>query len=160
MALRDGRGDVFAESLPVLDKRANGRAIRSWIAGRVPVNTVKCAIEKAQPVYIPPERLKANPNAARNLTSSSFHYGSGYGFLVGVLTGWGIPVVEIHPASWQAKVLGSGRKGRTKEAAIAHVLSTYPMVDLTPGRKIKPDEGKADAVCIMEWCYLWSPFKC
>ena len=159
MALMTDRGDVFAEPLPIIDKRVDPRAFRQWIVATVPISSVRAAVEKAQAVYIPPERLKANPGAARNLTSSSFSYGFGYGFIVGLLTAWDVPVVEIHPRSWQAKVLGTGKTGKSKDAAIARVQFVYPMVDLTPGRKRKPHDGTADAVCIAEWCRLWSPFK-
>lgn len=72
-----------------------------------------------------------------------------YGVLVGAFTVLGWPLALPAPKQWKASVLAHTKKD--KAAAIHRVLTRYPSVDLRPGRRTKPHDGIADAVCIAEW---------
>lgn len=79
---------------------------------------------------------------------SAFTIGLGYGQLIGLLLGMGIPFETPRPVRWK-KDLGIPI-GSTKLAAITHARRLFPLAELvTPrGRLI---DGRADALLIAEW---------
>ena len=157
VAMMADRG-IEAVPLPYIAKRVDGRALRRWVVERVPLTSITgVTIEKAQAIFKP-----GGPGGkpSPGLATQSFSYGVAYGILVGVVEGWGVPLVEISPRKWQGAVIPGAKKGKTKEASVHHVMQAYPTVNLllTP-RHRKPHDGIADAVCIAEWCKLHSPFR-
>lgn len=96
------------------------------------------------------EKVGAAPTQGRQQGGKSmFTFGTGYGMLLGLFEGLGLPYHLVAPQTWKAKVLPRTKKD--KDAAVAFVHRSHPEVDLTPGRKVKPHDGIADAVCIGEF---------
>jgi len=98
-------------------------------------------------IYFCIEKAQAMPKQG---VVSMFNYGMGFGELKGLLTGLGVPYKEIQPQRWKKDILQGTKKD--KGAAIKYCQMAYPTIDLTPGRKTKPHDGIADAVCIAEYC--------
>ena len=62
--------------------------------------------------------------------------------------------VEVSARTWQAKILSKGCLN-TKKASIAICQERFPEVNLAPGRKRKPHDGMADALCIALYGWLY-----
>ncbi len=77
-----------------------------------------------------------------------------YGRLLTLIWIERIPYAEIPPRTWQAKILSKGCLD-TKKASIAVCQEKFPEVNLTPGRKRKPHDGMADALCIALYGWLY-----
>lgn len=94
------------------------------------------------------EKVHAMPKQG---VCSMFAFGKGYGELIGMLKTLAIPIVLVTPQEWKKKVLvGTDYKGN-KAASCEYVARRYPNVNLRPGRKVKPSDGIADAVCLAEY---------
>lgn len=81
--------------------------------------------------------------------TSCFNYGAGFGKVLGVLEALEIPYRLVRPRAWKEVILAGTAKD--KEAAIAYVRRAYPWANLTPGKKRKPHDGMADALCLAEY---------
>lgn len=129
--IRDGSADACEMPLKggILDIRGLVGLVRN------PANSV---------VYI--ERQQAMPKQG---VSSTFTIGINYGMILGALTALAIPYVEIRPKAWKDRILAGTSKD--KDAAVLHVENRWPGVNMCPGRKRKPHDGIADAVCIAEF---------
>lgn len=94
------------------------------------------------------EKVHAMPGQG---VCSMFTFGKGYGELRGLLKALEVPFHEPTPQQWKKAVLvGIDWKGN-KAASCEYVMKRYPEVDLTPGKKRKPHDGIADAVCLAEF---------
>ena len=122
-----------AMPMPLSGKEIDGTAIAERLRELLPDLVV---IEKAQ----------AMPGQG---VTSMFNYGKGFGLILGVCEALGVPYRLITPQAWKKVVLAGTAKD--KHAAINFVRRAYPSVNLTPGRKTKPHDGMADAVCIAEY---------
>lgn len=120
-------------AMPLSGKEIDAHLIAKELKGLAPSCVL---IEKAQ----------AMPGQG---VTSMFNYGKGFGLILGVCEALGIPYRLITPQAWKKLVLAGTAKD--KDAAINFVRRAYPGVDLTPGRKVKPHDGMADAVCIAEY---------
>ena len=78
--------------------------------------------------------------------ASSFAFGKGYGYWIGLLAAHKIPFIEITPQAWKKKALAGTDK--SKGAAILRVKQMFPDIDMKPGRRVKDHDGMADAVLI------------
>lgn len=72
-----------------------------------------------------------------------------YGQLLGMCQAMRWPLKIVDPKDWKNVILRGTM--RDKAAACAYVATRHPTVDLRPGRRRKPHDGIADAVCITEW---------
>jgi crossover junction endodeoxyribonuclease RuvC len=79
--------------------------------------------------------------------ASTFSTGMGYGMWLGIVGAFGIPLQVVGARAWQKRVL-LGVPGEGKGRAVLLAKQRFPGVDLTPGKKRKPHDGIADAVCI------------
>ena len=78
----------------------------------------------------------------------AFSFGRGLGLWHGLLSGLGIPYVEVRPQAWQAKMLAGHPRGKAvKQSAVSVAKSRWPSMDL----KVKLDWGIADAALIAEF---------
>ncbi len=77
-----------------------------------------------------------------------------YGRLLTLIWIERIPYAEIPPRTWQAKILSKGCLD-TKKASVAVCQKEFPEVSLTPGRKRRPHDGMADALCIAFYGWLY-----
>lgn len=122
-----------AMAMPVSGKEIDGAILAAELKNLRPSLVV---IEKAQ----------AMPKQG---VASMFNYGKGFGVLMGICEALGISYRLVTPQQWKKVVLEGTAKD--KDAAINFVRRAYPGVDLTPGRKKKPHDGMADAICIAEY---------
>lgn len=122
-----------AEPMPLAGKEIDGRALAKWLLDRSPRIVV---IEKV--------------GAMRGQgVTSTFKFGRNYGAVLGVVEACGLAYRLVTPQAWKKSVLAGTSKD--KDAAIEHVHRAYPGVDLAPGRRTKPHDGIADAVCLAEY---------
>lgn len=84
------------------------------------------------------ERVHSMPGQG---VSSSFKFGQSYGFLRGILTGFGIPFEEVTPQKWQ-KAMGCMSKG-DKNVTKSKAQQLFPNVKVT--------HAIADALLIAEY---------
>ena len=77
-----------------------------------------------------------------------------YGKLLALIWTERISCDELSSRTWQAKILPKGCLD-TKKASIAVCQEKFPEVSLTPGRKRKPHDGVADALCIALYGWLY-----
>ena len=87
------------------------------------------------------EQAQAMPKQG---VSSTFKTGYGYGLIIGVLAGLGIPYQTVTPAVWKRAM---GLWGKDKEASRALARSLWPEAPL--GRKM--DHGRAEALLLAEY---------
>jgi crossover junction endodeoxyribonuclease RuvC len=91
------------------------------------------------------EKVHAAPGQG---VSSMFNFGTGYGFLRGVLTACGLPFEDVPPQAWQQK-LGIGKKYESpaarKRAHKALAERLFPQLDI--------NLSNCDALLIAEYGY-------
>jgi hypothetical protein len=93
------------------------------------------------------ERSQAMPGQG---VTSMLKIGIGYGIWLGIFAGLGIPFSTVRPHEWVKTVL-AGLPGKGKERSILWVSQNFPEADLTPGRRTKPMDGRADAICLAKY---------
>jgi crossover junction endodeoxyribonuclease RuvC len=81
--------------------------------------------------------------------SSAWRFGAGWGMLQGLAAGMGLSLVLVTPQRWQAAILGGTSQDKTQ--AIVEALRRWPTANLRPGRRTKPHDGLADALCLAEF---------
>lgn len=81
---------------------------------------------------------------------SAMTIGVGWGIVVGILSGLGIPVLTPTSASW-TRDLFAGVAGEGKERSIAVARSMLPDLELVGPRCRVPHDGLADAGCLSLW---------
>ncbi len=123
----------WAEQIPLCGKEIDGHQLAERLQDIGPGIVI---IEKAQ----------AMPGQG---VTSMFNYGRGFGLILGVLEGLGIPYRLVTPQAWKNRVLAGTPKD--KSAAANYVRKAYPTINLTPGKKQKPHDGMADAACIADY---------
>lgn len=115
------------------------------------VVTLLAALQK--PVMVCMEEGQAFPGQG---VVSMFNYGKTNGILEGILIALEIPYVLVKPQIWQKEVL-AGKSRRTsvdkKAASIEYATGRFPHISLVFGRRTKPHDGMADALCIMDYCW-------
>lgn len=91
------------------------------------------------------EKVGAMPGQG---VTSMFTFGTGYGFLQGVLTAYGIPYQLVPPQTWKkAFTLNS-----VKQTSIEVCQRLFPNVSLyRTGRCTKPHDGMAEALLMAEY---------
>jgi len=95
------------------------------------------------------EALGSRP-AQRMGATSAITMGKNWGRLDGWLSGVGCRYDVVHPKTWQKAICPGSADSKIRSIAACRRL--FPELDLTPGRKTKPDDGLADAACIAEYC--------
>lgn len=81
--------------------------------------------------------------------SSSWRFGVTWGQLLGLVQALDLPVLLATPRQWQQVVLAGTSRDKTQ--AIAYALRRWPLANLRPGRKTRPHDGLADALCLAEY---------
>jgi hypothetical protein len=94
------------------------------------------------------EALGSRPSPKMG-ASSAITMGRNWGRLDGFLSGLGCRYDIVQPKAWQ-KLICPG-SGDPKPRSISACRRLFPALDLTPGRKVKPDDNLADAALIAEW---------
>lgn len=89
-------------------------------------------------------------------TKSMFTYGVGYGKLLGMLDTLGFSYDEVHPITWQRRVLGRLPAGESKLYSKKMAMSWHPDFNFIPEGCYKVHDGITDAVCIAHFAQrLW-----
>jgi crossover junction endodeoxyribonuclease RuvC len=89
------------------------------------------------------EKVGAMPKQG---VSSTFTFGTGYGILLGICGGLGLPLTLVRPTTWMAKALRDMPRG-SKGASVSRATQLYPGVTLKTERGRVLD-GRADALLI------------
>ena len=110
----------------------------AWKMGETEKEIYGIFLEIPQPAFALIERAQAYPKQG---ISSSFKYGTNYGFLRGCLIGCGIAFEEVSPAKWQSvmRCLSHGDKRITR----AKAQQLFPQLKIT--------HHTADALLICEF---------
>src|SRR3990167_5909706 len=90
------------------------------------------------------ERVHSMP---RQGVASSFSFGKGVGYWIGILAALRIPYEEVTPQRWQRTMLDGMQK--TKDASRYKAMQLFPQ--LVEQLKLKSHDGRADALLIAEW---------
>ena len=92
------------------------------------------------------EKVGAMPGQG---VTSMFSFGQSYGFILGVLTAFGIGYQLVPPGVWKREF---GLIGKDKRESVEVCKRLFPGVSLLPTEKCrKESDGMADALCIAEW---------
>lgn len=95
-------------------------------------------------VYI--EQVSAMPKQG---VASMFTFGTGWGFLRGVVVGLGIGYSMVRPQAWQKEILAGVAGKDSKGAAYLYASRRWPSFKwLATDRSKKPHDGMIDAACI------------
>ena len=92
------------------------------------------------------EKVGARPGQG---TVSMFSFGQSYGFILGVLSAFGIGYQLVPPATWKREygILKAGKQG-----SVEVCKRLFPGVSLKPTERSRKDsDGLADALCICEY---------
>lgn len=141
------RGDgslVGATKLPHMGKDLDLRALCGWLESIC--YDEGCTTDSLCAAV---EALGARPSPKMG-AGSAITMGKNWGRLDGFLTGLGCRYDVVQPKRWQAEVCPGG--GDPKPRSIAACRRLLPTLDLTPGRKVRPDDNIADAGLLAEYC--------
>jgi len=141
------RGDgslVSATKLPILGKDLDLHALSAWLEAICMGEG--CTVDSLSGVL---EALGSRP-APKMGATSAITMGRNWGRLEGLLCGLGLRYDIVHPKRWQQEVCPGS--GDPKPRSISAARRLLPSLDLTPGRKTKPDDNIADAACLAEYC--------
>lgn len=88
------------------------------------------------------EKVGAMPNQG---VTSMFRFGQSFGFILGVLSAFGIPFQLVPPRKWKAHFSLDGEKAKSIETA----KRLFPSVSLLPTSRCKKDsDGMAESLLI------------
>jgi len=109
------------------------------------------------------EKQQAMPKSLHGRTqgtASSFSTGYGYGLWVGLITAMDIPLLIVHPRTWQKELHRDIPGDDPKARSIIAAGRLYPGVDLrATGRCTKPHTGKVDALLLAHYGLLHGTAK-
>lgn len=92
------------------------------------------------------EKVGARPGQG---TVSMFSFGQSYGFILGVLTAFGIPYQLVPPRKWKAEY---GLLNTQKQASVDVAKRLFPEVSFLPTERCrKESDGMSDAVLMAEY---------
>lgn len=93
-------------------------------------------------VVVESQGVRPQQGAVSGLTT-----GKGWGILLGVVEGMGLPLHEVTPAKWATALHGQGCKDAAERKArtVRLVEREIPNLPLTWGRRTKPHDGLSDA---------------
>lgn len=93
------------------------------------------------------EKVGARPGQG---TVSMFNFGTSYGFILGVLTAFGIGYQLVPPSVWKREF---GLLHTDKQSSVDVAKRLFPSVNLMPtDRCRKESDGMAESLLIAEWC--------
>lgn len=79
---------------------------------------------------------------------AALSYGQHYGEMIGILTTFGVKIVEVRPSVWKKAM----RLTKEKDDSIAMCERLFPSVDLLPTPRCKkPSDGMAEALLLAEY---------
>lgn len=100
----------------------------------------------AEPIVAAVEKVGAMPGQG---VTSMFSFGQSYGFILGVLTAFGIPYQLVPPRKWKAEY---GLLNTQKQASVDVAKRLFPNVNLLPtDRCRKESDGMSDSLLLCEY---------
>lgn len=99
------------------------------------------------------EKQQAMPGQG---VSSMFSVGLGFGLWRGIIAALGLPMLIVHPRTWQKVMLRDIPGDDTKARSIIAASRLFPGVDLKRTPRCKgPDHNFADALLLAQYGQLW-----
>lgn len=134
-------GEAYGEPLPLLGKEIDGVELIRRINEFIDLQgyTVKLVLIEDVSTF------------GHEAPRSMFNFGYNTGILTSACLAQRWPFDRVLPKVWKKEVIPHVRglpRDKQKAGACAWVAKRYPNVDLYPGRKRKPHDGIAEAVCI------------
>ena len=81
--------------------------------------------------------------------ASTFKFGTGYGFIRGMLIGLSVPTYLVTPQAWMKTMLAGESKADKKAASIAVAARMWPDCSFLPSERCrKPSDGMCEAALI------------
>lgn len=139
---RSGR-PITARKLPHLGKDLDLPPLTAWL--EVACYDAGCSVDA---VIAAVEALGSRPSPKMG-AASAITMGKNWGRLAGWLSGLGCRHDIVQPKAWQKLICPGSSDPKTRSLGACRRL--FPTLDLTPGRKVKPDDNIADAALIAEW---------
>jgi len=134
---------VGVTKLPFTGKDLDLHALTAWLEGIC--DREGCSTDA---VVVAVEALGSRPSPRMGAVSA-ITMGKNWGRLDGWLVGLGCRYDVVRPKAWQSRICPGSSD--PKERSIAAVRRLFPCLDLTPGKKRKPDDNIADAGCLAEY---------
>ena len=142
--LRRDASVVSAMKLPILGKDIDLHALSAWL--EAVCMKEGCTVDSLSAIL---EALGSRPSPKMGATSA-ITMGRNWGRLEGLLCGLGIRYDIVQPKAWQKAICPGSADPKVRSISACRRL--FPNLDLTPGRKVKPDDNIADAACLAEYC--------
>lgn len=143
-AAETGEVPVWYEPMPLV-KSAKGRDEYDL---RGILDRLEIALE-GQQAFATVEKLQPMP-LAKGGTIANFNRGMAHGW-AWMLAALELPYQLVSPQAWQ-KVMHAGTPGEdTKQRSVIAAQRLFPAVSLTPGRRVKPHDGIAEALLLADF---------
>lgn len=131
-----------AVPMPVIGKKGLGKR-------EYDLSAIVELLKKQEPTHAFIEKAQAMPGQG---VSSMFSIGKGYGCMIGVCAGLGIPYTLVHPKTWQKVMFLDLPKADTKALSLIVCQRLFPSLSLKASdRCSKAHDGMTDALCIAEY---------
>ncbi len=111
-------------------------------------NKLADIIQEHDSVFACVEKIHSMPKQS---AQSGFSQGRNYQAVLSVLEVLRIPFVFCTAQQWKQTVLAGLPWKGNKSCSCVYVENKYPQIELVSGRRKKPHDGIADAVCICEY---------
>jgi crossover junction endodeoxyribonuclease RuvC len=144
LAVLDAAGDVLA--LAVMPVVKMGRKGCRGGKAELDLTEIRGVLRTWDVTHVYLERVSAMRGWG---ASSAWRFGTGWGQIQGLVFGLGLGLCLVAPKTWQAAVLGGTSRDKTQ--AIVEAARRWPMANLRPGRRTRPHDGLADALCLAEF---------
>lgn len=100
----------------------------------------------AEPIIAAVEKVGSMPKQG---VVSTFSFGQSFGFILGVLTAFGIPYQLVPPRKWKAEF---GLLNTEKQDSVVVAKRLFPNVSLLPTERCrKESDGMSDALLMAEY---------
>ena len=105
-------------------------------------------VQEHDSVFACIEKVHSMPQQS---AQSGFSQGRNYQAVISVLDILRVPYTFCTPQQWKKTVLAGLPWKGNKSCSCVYVENKYPEIELLGGRRKKPHDGIADAVCICEY---------
>jgi hypothetical protein len=112
------------------------------------VVTLLQGISANEEVLVTIEKVNAMPGMGDNGerrsmgATSAFNFGMGFGVWMGIIAALRLPVQQVHPRTWKARMMADMDKD--KDASRVKAMQLYPQA--AKGLSLKKHHGRADAL--------------
>ena len=143
VAALSGTSILDSRKLPFTGKDLDLHTLTAWLEALC--DRHGCSVDS---VVVAVEALGSRPSPRMGAVSA-ITMGKNWGRLDGWLVGLGCRYDVVRPRKWQSVICPGSTDPKVRSIAAARRL--FPALDLTPGRKVKPDDNLADAAGLAEY---------